>query len=342
MQLRWKQPAFTVPVSTTCKPYYNNVSLIAFHPGRLFYLHGVRIKKSSVFAILLTVVGFILFSSKAVMVKLAYEYEVDAVSLLLFRVLFSLPFYLAILFYYRSSWKARPLTRKEWIGTIGIGVCGYYLASYFDFVGLTYITASLERLILFTYPTIVLVLSALFLKKRITSIQIVSILITYSGMVIIFLDRGGITSGSSHDLFMGTVFVGLSAFFYASYMVISYAVVGGIGTKRLTTYSMIISCASVSIHFLVTTNTNLFSFPVEVYYYGLAMAVFATVIPSFMIVEGIKRLGAPNVSIIGTIGPVSTILLSMVFLGEMLTLIQFGGALVIIAGVAIISWSRSN
>lgn len=275
------------------------------------------------------------------MVKLAYQYDVDAVSLLLFRVLFSLPFYLAIFLYHRTSWQSRPMSRKEWVGTIGIGISGYYLASYFDFVGLTYITASLERLILFTYPTIVLVLSALFLKKRITPIQIISILITYGGMVIIFLDRGGITAGSFHTLFMGTLFVGLSAFFYATYMVISYAVVAGIGTRRLTTYSMIISCLLVSVHFMITTNTNLFSFPVEVYYYGLAMAVFATVIPSFMIVEGIKKLGAPKVSIIGTIGPISTILLSMIFLGEMLTLIQFGGALVIIAGVVLISTRRS-
>jgi drug/metabolite transporter (DMT)-like permease len=276
------------------------------------------------------------------MVKLAYQYDVDPVSLLLFRVLFSLPFYLGIWFYHKREWSSKSLNRKEWIGTIGIGICGYYLASYFDFKGLTFITASLERLILFTYPTIVLLLSRVFLKKKISVIQIISILITYAGIVIIFMDRNGITSGTTDELFFGTVFVGLSAFFYASYMVISSAVVSGLGSIRLTTYSMIISCLCVSIHFFLTTNTDLFSFQPEVYLYSIAMALFATVIPSFMIVEGIKRMGAPNVSIIGTIGPVSTILLSIIFLGEMLTLIQFGGALVIISGVAIISWSRSR
>lgn len=276
------------------------------------------------------------------MVKLAYQYDIDSVSLLLFRMLFSLPFYAGVWFYHRKKWKAKPLSKREKIGLLAIGIVGYYLSSYFDFKGLTYITASLERLILFTYPTIVLILTALFLKKKISLKMIISIIITYGGMIIIFSDRGGITAGTSEELLLGSIFVGLSAFFYASYMVISYAFVSGVGSVRLTAYSMIISCFLVFIHFFITTNSNLFGFQTEVYLYSIAMAVFATVIPSFMINEGIKRLGAPNVSIIGTIGPVSTITLSIIFLGEMLTLQQFGGALVIIGGVAFLTWNRNK
>lgn len=172
--------------------------------------------------------------------------------------------------------------------------------------------------------------------------MIVSIIITYGGMIIIFSDKGGITVGTSEELFLGSIFVGLSAFFYASYMVISYAVVSGVGSVRLTAYSMIISCVLVFTHFFITTNTNLLGYQAEVYFYSIAMAIFATVIPSFMINEGIKRLGAPNVSIIGTIGPVSTITLSIIFLGEMLTLKQFGGALIIISGIAFLTWTKTK
>ena len=276
------------------------------------------------------------------MVKLAYQYDIDSVSLLLFRMLFSLPFYVGVWFYHRKKWKTKPLSKREKLGLLAIGFVGYYLSSYFDFKGLTYITASLERLILFTYPTIVLILTALFLKKKISLKMIVSIIITYGGMIIIFSDRGGITAGTNEELLLGSIFVGLSAFFYASYMVISYAFVSGIGSVRLTAYSMIISCFLVFIHFFITTNSNLFGYQTEVYLYSIAMAVFATVIPSFMINEGIKRLGAPNVSIIGTIGPVSTITLSIIFLGEMLTLQQFGGALIIIGGIAFLTWNRNK
>ncbi len=276
------------------------------------------------------------------MVKLAYQYDIDSVSLLLFRMLFSLPFYIGVWLYHKREWSSRTLSKKEKLGILGIGITGYYLSSFFDFKGLSYITASLERLILYTYPTMVLILSAVFLKKKISLGMIVSIIFTYIGMVIIFADEGGILIGNREDLILGAIFVALSAFFYASYMVISYAVVSGIGSIRLTTYSMIISCILVFIHFFITTNSNLLGYQMEVYLYSIGMAVFATFIPSFMINEGIKRLGAPNVSIIGTIGPVSTITLSIILLGEMLTLQQFGGALVIIGGVTFLSWRRGK
>lgn len=275
-------------------------------------------------------------------VKLAYQYDIDAVSLLLFRVLFALPFYLGVLFWQRKEWKSSPLNKPQKLAVLSIGILGYYLASYFDFVGLTYITASLERLILFTYPALVLIFSAFFLHKKITGIQILSILITYAGIAVIFSDQGGITIGSTEDLISGSAFVGLSALCYAGYLVISYGTVQGIGSVRLTTWSMIISCICVGIHFMITTNTDLLGFAPEVYWLSLLMAVIATVIPSFLINEGIRRFGAPNVAIVANIGPVSTIILSMIFLGEMMTLIQFGGAIVILIGVGIISLSRQS
>lgn len=291
-------------------------------------------------AVLIAALGVILFSTKAVIIKLAYQYDIDAVSLLLLRMLFALPFYVVIFGLRRKEWKENPLTKKQLGAILSLGFVGYYLASYFDFKGLTLISASLERLILFSYPTIVLVLSAIFLKKRITVPQYVSILITYLGIAIIFLDKGGITGGSSSDLLWGSSFIALSAFAYAVYLVGSNSLIAQVGTVRLTTYSMIISCFIVILHYLITTEPDIFNYQLEVYLLSFLMAIIATVIPSFLINEAIKRMGAPNVSIIGSLGPVSTITLSMIFLGEALTFIQYGGALVIICGVVVISRSK--
>ena len=235
-----------------------------------------------------------------------------------------------------------PLNRRQGITIFFLGLAGYYLASLLDFKGLTLITASLERLILFSYPTIVLILSAVFLKKKITRAQLISILITYLGIAIIFFDRNGITDGDNRDLMIGSMFVAMSAVAYAGYLVGTNSLITKVGNKRLTTYSMLVSCLAVIIHYLSVSSLDLFNYPIEVYLLSFLMAVIATVIPSFLINEGIKRIGAPNVSIIGSLGPVSTITLSMIFLGEMLTLVQFGGALVIISGVAIISRSKAK
>ncbi len=301
-----------------------------------------KIKSSNLPAIFIAATGVILFSTKAVIIKLAYQYDIDAISLLLLRMLFSLPFYLMIWLIHHKKWKQQPLVLKEGLLIIMLGLVGYYLASYFDFMGLTFISASLERLILFSYPTIVLILSVFILKKKITRIQLVSIFITYLGIAIIFLDRGGITSGSTESLFLGSFFIGLSAFTYALYLVGSNFMIARVGSVRLTTFSMLVSCSAVIIHYLLTSDVDLLRYQKDVYLLSFLMAVIATVIPSFLINEAIKRIGAPTVSIIGSLGPVSTITLSMIFLGEMLTLIQFGGALIIISGVAIISISKSK
>lgn len=255
-------------------------------------------------------------------------------------MLFALPFYLVIFGFHRKEWKSKPLSKKHLVAIFSLGVTGYYIASYFDFKGLTLISASLERLILFSYPTIVLVLSAIFLKNKISTAQYASILITYVGIAVIFMDKGGITEGTRSDLFWGSTFIALSALAYAIYLVGSNSIIAKVGTVRLTTYSMIVSCFMVIIHYLITSEPDLFNYELEVYLLSFLMAIIATVVPSFLINEAIKRIGAPNVSIVGSLGPVSTITLSMIFLGESLTLIQYAGAIIIICGVMVISRSK--
>ncbi|MFP4846825.1 DMT family transporter [Winogradskyella sp. PE311] len=296
----------------------------------------MKSKQTFIYGILLGILGIVLFSSKAVMVKLAYRYNIDALSMLLLRMLFAFPFYIAIAYFYRNE-KKESTARKDYLWLIFFGFVGYYLASYFDFVGLTYIKASLERIILFIYPTIVLLFNKLFLKKTITNKQKLAILITYVGIVITF---GSEVSISGNNAYLGGFFVLLSAITYASYLVGSGWLIPKFGVMRFTAYAMLVSCVCVFVHFGIFSQVNLFNFPWQVYALGLAIAVFATVIPSFLVSLSIKLINSSNFAVVAGIGPISTIILAVVFLNESLTGLQIIGTMVVILGILLVSKSK--
>jgi drug/metabolite transporter (DMT)-like permease len=287
---------------------------------------------------LLIFTGAVLFAGKAVLVKYNYiHYHVGTVSLLALRMLFALPFYVIILYIERKKSAIKePLSNKQWMWMFFLGIVGYYLASLFDFWGLNYVTASIERLILFLYPSIVVIISALFLKKPIYKIQYLALLITYTGVVCTFIPD--LQLGVQKNLIWGSILVFLSAFTYALYLIGSGEMIPKIGTIRFTSYAMIISTAVVLLHHFIAGNTNLFHFQKEVYYLSFTMAVFSTVIPSFLISEGIKHVGSGNASIIGSIGPIATIIMASVFLDEKITPWQLTGTLIVLVGVLMISW----
>jgi drug/metabolite transporter (DMT)-like permease len=271
------------------------------------------------------------------MVKIAYQYHVDAISILLLRMLFSFPFYIVIAYLYRNKSKTQKTT-KDWLWLVFFGVVGYYLASYFDFVGLVYIKASLERIILFLYPTIVLILNKLFLKQRITTPQLIAIALTYLGILIAFWDEVNV---SGEGTIIGGVLILLSALTYASYLVGSGWLIPKFGVVQFTAYAMLVSCISVFAHYSITNQVNLFNFSFEVYVLGFLIAVFATVIPSFLVSASIKMISSSNYAIIAGVGPISTIILATIFLEERLTFIQLIGALVVISGIVFISLKKS-
>jgi len=285
------------------------------------------------------VLGIVLFSSKAVMVKLAYNYEVDAISVLLLRMMFSFPFYIVIAYFYRNQNTINKPNSKDYLWLTFFGFVGYYLASYFDFVGLTYIKASLERIILFLYPTIVIILNKVFLKQPITKIQALAIGLTYLGIVIAFSDEVSI-SGS--ETYLGGFFILLSAITYASYLVGSGWLIPKFGVMKFTAYAMIVSCVCVFIHYSIINDTNLFDFSWEVYVLGFLIAVFATVIPSFLVSASIKMISSSNFAIVAGIGPISTIILAAIFLNERLTLFQLFGALIVIIGILFVSLKKTS
>ncbi len=281
--------------------------------------------------------GAVCFSGKAVLVKLVYQYDVDYSTLLAIRMGLSLPFYLVLLFFIPKQ--PSDLRVIDVSIVFALGILGYYLSSVFDFMGLQYVTASMERLILFIYPTIVVVLSAIFLKIKITKIQVLALTLTYSGMFIVFRDGH---NAQGPDLIQGAILIFLAAFTYACYLIGTGYMIPKFGSVLYTCYVMIIAAIAVIVHFLATNPISSLDLPMQVWIYGVIMAVFATVIPSFLISEGIKMIGAGNASIIAAVGPVSTIVLAYLFLNESVSLTEGIGTILVLAGVLLVSLNSTK
>ncbi len=297
-------------------------------------------RNSYLFAAIITIIGAILFSTKAVLIKLAYQHPIDSLSLLALRMLFSLPFFIGALLFKKQETVDLPIARGDWLKMAAIGMSGFYCASYLDFIGLQYISASLERMVLYIYPTLVLLISAIFFKQKISKIQYVALALSYIGVAIIFSGKIS-TVGNSNPL-LGAFFVFFAALTYAIFLVGSGQMLPRIGTRRFTAYSMIAAATAVLLHNTVANGFDLLKYPLEIYGIALFMAVFATVVPTFMIAEGIRIIGANNSSIIGAIGPVSTIVLAYFILGERLYPLQFLGTLFVISGVLIITLNKTK
>lgn len=292
--------------------------------------------KSNSLGVVLAILGVVLFSAKAIMVKLAYVYNIDSVSLLLLRMIFSLPVYIIIALIVKPENKD-DIKKTDYLWLVFFGFVGYYLASYFDFEGLNYIKAGLERIVLFVYPTLVLLISRVFLKTKISKIQVFAIIMTYLGVLTAF---SGELDLSSDNLYLGVGLIFLSAFTYAMYLVGSGWLIPKFGVLCFTSYAMIVSTICVLLHYVFTHEIDLLGYPNEVYLLGVAMAILSTIIPSFLVSKSIKLIGSSNFSIIASIGPISTILLAYVFLGEQLSVHQVMGTIIVIGGIWLVSKSK--
>jgi drug/metabolite transporter (DMT)-like permease len=284
---------------------------------------------------LMVVVAAIAFSGKAVIIKLAYRHGVDAVTLLTLRMICAAPLF-AILAWWAVRAGVPTLSGQDLRGVLALGLVGYYLASYFDFLGLLHITAALERLILFIHPTFVLILSAMLFGRPITSHDVVAVLLSYLGIGLVF---GHDVMTQPGNVALGSFWVLLSALFYATYLIGSGRLVGRVGSLRFASYAGLISCAAVILHYLVVTPdvALIARQPAVVYWLALLMAVVSTVLPIVLTSEGIRRIGASHASIMGSVGPIATIFLGFAFLGEPITAIQLAGCGLVLAGVLSIS-----
>lgn len=277
------------------------------------------------------------FSARGVIIKLAYPYGVDPVTLLALRMIFSAPFFALMALFGRRD--AAPLTRTQWQMVIVLGFIGYYLSSFLSFLALAYIAAALERLLLYLTPTIVIVISALLLKQPIRRHHAAALALTYGGILLVLSDQWVIATDSNAVL-IGAALAFISALTYAVYLVASGAMIPAIGAARFTAYASGTACAFVIIQFLMVRDLQALDLPLPVYGYGATMAIVCTVLPLWMMAEGIRRIGANQSSLVSSIGPVATIALAALLLDEPITAVQICGAALVLGGVWLVSAKR--
>ncbi|MEO5892506.1 MAG: DMT family transporter [Ferruginibacter sp.] len=282
--------------------------------------------------------GSVLFSTKAIIVKKAFEQtHTDALTLLTLRMVFSLPFFLGAAIFAGNKKDNSTLTGKHWIAIITLGLFGYYLSSLFDFIGLQYVSAGLERLILFVYPSFVVLINAAIFRQKISGVQKIALMLTYLGIGIAYFGELKIDFNNP-DFLMGSILIFICAITYSIYLVGSGRMVPLVGATKFTAYSMLAATAGIFLHFFLAGNYRAIPAQGSFWGYGFLLAVVATVIPGFLLSSAMKRIGSNNVAIVSSIGPVSTIIQAHFILGEAIFFEQVIGTILVIAGVLLTGW----
>lgn len=284
--------------------------------------------------LLLAVGGVVCFSIRPIFIKLAYAYVVDPITLIALRMMFSLPFFLIAAVWVRSGAEHRPLAGRDLAAVGGLGMLSYYGASFLDFLALQYISAGLGRLLLFIYPTFVVMLSALALGRRVTRSELLALVLTYGGLVLVFAHS---LEGEQRAFWLGASLAFASAVCYAVYLVAGSEIIARVGSVRFTAYAMSAASAACILQFLLLRPVAALELPLPVYLYAIGMAVVSTAIPVFMTSEAVRRVGANTVAIVGALGPVTTIAFGYLGLEEIMTPLQLAGAALVLVGVVVIS-----
>ena len=274
-------------------------------------------------------VGAVLFSGKAVIIKYAYRYDVSPEALLALRMLLALPMFWCVYWFFSRNNKKSPLSKTDYLKLIGLGFIGYFFSSYLDFLGLQYISVGLERILLYLTPTIVILISYFFMQKRITRLQWYAMVIGYLGVMLVFLQDVG-TKGDS--AWLGALLVFGSTCMYAAYLISAGEMVNRIGSMRLVTYATSVSALFSAIQIGFHQPSALFTQLPQVYWLSLVNASICTVIPMFLIMLAIQRVGSSVTAQAGILGPLATVFMGWYFLDETMSLMQiFGMALVVVA-----------
>ena len=288
------------------------------------------------------VLGTILFSTKAILIKLCFKTtNIDASSLLMLRMLFALPFYAAAMWYYFANQQLKKVKPSTYFAAGLIGLLGYYVSSLFDFIGLQYVSASIERIILFIYPTLAVLLNLLIFKVAITKRQWLAILITYIGIGLAYWGELN-QIPDTKMFFFGTWMILLCAITFAFYLVGSGKIIPKIGAPQFTSLSMLAASVGIFIHYFVTHQQGIASIVDMPILYSssiwlvIALAIIGTVIPSFLMSGGMKRIGSNDLAIITSIGPVSTLFQARWILNEAFSWEQILGTVFVVLGVILV------
>ncbi|MEP7318048.1 MAG: DMT family transporter [Panacibacter sp.] len=290
---------------------------------------------------IITFLGAVLFSTKAIIVKKAFaDLAVPALTLLALRMLFSLPFYVVAAAFNSRKKSNTVFTKKEWFYVCLTGMLGYYISSLLDFLGLQYVSAGMERLILFLYPTFAVLINAYLFKQKVTRNQKIALALAYAGIGIAYFGELKIDTSNPNFLW-GSFLIFICAITYSFYLAGSGFLIPKIGASKFTAYAMLAATFGVMVHFFITSDYSEVQWSNTFAGYGLLLAIVATVIPSFLLSYGMKKIGANNTAIMTSIGPVSTILQAHWILGEQIFTEQIIGTLLVVAGVIIIGWKRN-
>lgn len=286
--------------------------------------------------LLLAAIAAVLFSAKAILAKFLYRHGIDAVTLIALRMLFALPVFafVAMLETWRARERGDRLTTRERWQIVLLGLLGYYLSSFLDFWGLQYISASLERLILFLNPSLVLLIGVLFLRQKVSGRQWAAMAVSYAGIVLVFWEN--LRIGGSH-VALGSALVFGAALSYALYLLLSGELVRRVGSLRLVAYAMCVSTIACLLQFFLIHPPSMLVQPMPVYGLSLLNALACTVVPVYLTMFAVARIGAGATSQTAMIGPVSLVFFGWWLLGESVTALQLAGTAVVLAGIALLS-----
>ena len=298
-----------------------------------------RFNSAALLGSIFVLISAVLFAIKAILIKFTYQLSPDAnaVTVLALRMLSALPFFIVITFVARKA--QREITWQDWGLLLLAGFVGYYLASILDFIGLMYVSASLERIILFLYPTLTVIASSVIYQQKIVPRVWLAILLSYGGTVIVVLGEGW-AALQANNILLGSSLVFAGAIAYALYLVMTPTLIQRFGSWRFTGLAMSVACIAAIAHYLVVTAQpiqHLMQLPRQVIWYGLALGFFCTVLPATLLMQGIARIGSAQAALISAGGPILTLLLAVAFLGEHLNLIQWLGCALNIVGVLMIT-----
>ena len=282
----------------------------------------ILIQRHYIYGLIMAGLGAVLFSGKAILVKLAFSYGATAETLIALRMLMALPLFWAIYWWQARKKPMNKLTRQDQVKIFALGFMGYFFSSYLDFLGLQYISVGLERIVLYLTPTIVLLISYFVLKKAISRLQWYALLVGYLGVIVVFIQDASATGSMA---LLGMLLVFASACSYAIYMIGSGEMVSRVGSVRLVVYASSASALLSVIQILIYDPMAVFIQVEQIYWLSLLNASLCTVVPMLLIMIAINRIGSPLVAQAGILGPVSTLLMGWIVLSEPITWIQICG-----------------
>jgi drug/metabolite transporter (DMT)-like permease len=297
--------------------------------------------RSKINGYLFAAAGASLFSTKAIFIKLAYQEQVNASLMLAYRMAFSLPVFAAVgVWAYRAKRaNGEPMPEKQTVLlAVATGFIGYYLSALFDFSGLQYISAHLERLLLFTYPLFVMFIGVLFMGEKLTRHGVAAAAVTYAGLGIVLgldLTHGG------RDTLIGAGLVLAAAISFATYQILAKRTIALMGAALFTSVSLSASSVMCVLHHIVIGGGSFAASPRFIWLCA-GCAAFATVLPSFLINGGLARISSEAVAMISTVSPIVTIVLAVTILGEPFTPVDALGSALVLAGVGIYTWGDSR